>query len=199
MRETDWKALLLKAAHADIEARARLAQSGALFTGYHPEMEAVHNANADLLEQVIEAIGWPGRAKLGDEGASAAFLIVQHAIGRPALQRHALELMLDAIPSGQANALDAAYLADRIAIYEGREQTFGTQFDWDAHGDLSPAPTRDLETLDDRRASVGLPPMAETIASMRAGAAAEGEGAPVDLVQRRAEFEAWAKRVGWRA
>lgn len=107
--------------------------------------------------------------------------------------------MLDAIPLGQANALDAAYLSDRIAIFEGREQTFGTQFDWDSHGQLSPSPTRDVASLDERRASVGLPPMAETIAHMRANAAAEGDTAPLDLAKRRADFEAWARRVGWRA
>ena len=199
MSETDWRALLIEAARNDIETRTRLAQSGELFNGYHPEMEAVHNANADLLERVIEAIGWPGRQALGDEGAGAAFFIIQHAIARPSLQRRALALMLDAIPQGQANALDAAYLADRISIFEGGEQTFGTQFDWDANGQLSPGPTRDSATLDARRASVGLPPIADSIAEMRANAAAEGEKAPVDLAQRRAEFEAWARRAGWRA
>lgn len=199
MSEPDWRALLIAAAHKDVETRTRLAQSGALFNGYHPEMEAVHNANADLLERVFAALGWPGRERFGEEGAAAAFLILQHAIGRPALQRRGLALMLDAIPLGQANALDAAYLSDRIAIFEGGEQTFGTQFDWDANGQLSPAPTRDPVHLDERRASVGLPPMTETIAHMRAGAAAEGERAPVDLAQRRAEFEAWARRAGWRA
>ena len=94
---------------------------------------------------------------------------------------------------------DAAYLADRIAMFEGGEQTFGTQFDWDENDQLSPAPTRDPAKLDDRRASVGLPPMAETIAHMRANAAAEGERQPADLAQRRADFEGWARRVGWRA
>jgi hypothetical protein len=107
--------------------------------------------------------------------------------------------MLDAIPLGQANPLDAAYLADRVAVFEGREQTFGTQFDWDADGLLSPAPMRDPETLDERRESVGLPPIAEIIAHMRAGAAAEGQKPPADIMQRRADFEAWARRVGWRA
>jgi hypothetical protein len=199
MSEPDWRALLIAAAHKDVETRTRLAHSGELFSGYHPEMEAVHNANADLLDRAINAIGWPGRHVLGDEGAGAAFLIIQHAIARPALQRRALTLMLDAIPQGQANALDAAYLADRIAIFEGDEQTFATQFDWDANGQLSPGPTRDPATLDERRASVGLPPIADSIAEMRANAAAEGERVPVDLAQRRAEFEAWARRVGWRA
>jgi hypothetical protein len=195
----DWRARLIAAARRDLETRARLARSGALFGGYHPEMEAVHAENAALLAQAFDALGWPGRGLIGDDGAGAAFLILQHAIGHPELQRRGLALMLDAIPLGQANALDAAYLSDRIAIFEGGEQTFGTQFDWDASGQLSPAPIREPETLDERRASVGLPPIAETIAEMRANAAAEGETAPADLAQRRAEFEAWARRAGWRA
>jgi hypothetical protein len=199
MNEAEWKAALVAAAHRDYETRARLAKSGALFDGYHPEMEAVHAENAALLEQAFDAIGWTGRDKLGDEGAGAAFIILQHAIGVPHLQRRGLALMLDAIPLGQANALDAAYLSDRIAIFEGREQTFGTQFDWDHNGQLSPAPTHSEAELDERRASVGLPPMTETIAHMRANAAAEGDKPPPDLAKRRDDFMNWARRVGWRA
>lgn len=199
MSETDWRALLIAGARRDAETRRRLAQSGELFAGYHPEMEVVHNENADVLVRAMDAIGWPGRHQLGDEGAAAAFLILQHAIGRPDVQRRGLAMMLDAIPRGHANALDAAYLADRIAMFEGRPQTFGTQFDWDENGQLSPALTRDPEGLDERRASVGLPPIADSIAEMRASAAAEGETAPHDAAERRAGFEAWARRVGWRA
>ncbi len=194
-----WGALLVAAARRDMETRTRLAATGELFKGYHPEMEAVHDENAALLMRVFDAVGWPGRRDYGDDGAGAAFLILQHAIGHPELQRRGLALILDAIPEGQANPLDAAYLSDRIAIFEGTLQTFGTQFDWDANGQLSPAPTRDPETLDDRRASVGLPPMAETIAQIRARAAAEGEFAPKDLAERRAAYEAWARKAGWRA
>lgn len=195
----DWRTLLIAAAQRDLETRTRLAARGELFDGYHAEMEAVHDENAALLTRVFDAVGWPGRREHGDDGAGAAFLILQHAIGHPELQRRGLALILDAIPEGQANPLDAAYLSDRIAIFEGREQTFGTQFDWDANGQLSPAPVRDPETLDERRASVGLPPMAETIAHMRAGAAAEGETAPPDIEARRAAYEAWARKAGWRA
>ncbi len=196
---SDWAALLVSAAHRDIEVRTRLAQSGELYAGYHPEMEAVHLENAALLEHALDDIGWPGRDALGEDAARAAFLILQHAISRPDLQRLGLALILDAIPLGHANALDAAYLADRIAMFEGGEQTFGTQFDWDENGQLSPSPTRDPARLDERRASVGLPPMAETIAHMRANAAAKGERPPADLAQRRVDFESWARRVGWRA
>lgn len=196
---TEFREELIAAARRDLEVRARLLQSGDLSAGYHPEMEAVHLENAALLERVFDAIGWPGRKLLGDEGAAAAFLILQHAISRPDLQRRGLALMLDAVPQSEANALDAAYLSDRIAVFEGGQQTFGTQFDWDASGQLSPAPIRDEAEVDERRASVGLPPMADTIAEMRANAAAEGQLPPPDQAKRRAEFEAWAKRVGWRA
>lgn len=194
-----WGPLLVAAARRDLDTRTRLAASGELFNGYHPEMEAVHDENAALLTRVFDDIGWPGRREYGDDGAGAAFLILQHAIGHPDLQRRGLTLLLDAIPEGQANPLDVAYLSDRISIFEGGAQTFGTQFDWDANGQLSPATVRDPETLDERRASVGLPPMAETIAHMRANAAAEGDTAPADLAERRAAYDAWARKVGWRA
>lgn len=199
MTEQDWRDQLIDAARRDIEVRTRLARSGELFGGYHPEMETVHLENAALLERAFDALGWPGRKLLGDEGAAAAFLILQHAIAAPDTQRRGLALMLDAIPAGEANTLDAAYLSDRIAVFEGRAQIFGTQFDWDAAGQLSPAPISDEANLDDRRASVGLPPMSDTIAEMRANAAAEGETAPLDQAQRRSEFDAWARRAGWRA
>lgn len=195
----NWGPLLVAAARRDLETRTRLAASGELFNGYNPEMEAVHDENAALLTRVFDDIGWPGRRDFGDDGAGAAFLILQHAIGHPELQRRGLALILDAIPEGQANPLDAAYLSDRIAIFEGRAQIFGTQFDWDSNGQLSPAPVRDEDTLDERRANVGLPPMAETIAHMRANAAAEGQTAPTDLAERRASYEAWARKAGWRA
>ena len=195
----DWRAQLIAAARRDAETRARLAANGDIFQGYHPEMEAVHLENAALLERVIEAIGWPGRHALDDEGAAAAFMILQHAISRPDLQRRGLAMMLDAIERGAANALDAAYLSDRIAVFEGREQTFGTHFDWDEDGLLSPAPIHDPHNVDARRASVGLPPLEEVTAHMRASAAAASENRPADLAQRRADFEAWARRVGWRA
>jgi hypothetical protein len=200
MSENVWRARLIEAAQKDHEVRARLARSGALFNGYHPDMEAVHIENARLLEQAIEATGdWPVRSTFGDDGAAAAFMIAQHAISLPVFQRNALSLLLDAAEKGEINVVDTAYLSDRIAVFEGRVQIFGTQFDWDENGQLSPAPIADPVNVDARRASVGLPPLAEAIASIRASAAADGEGPPVDLEQRRADFDAWARRAGWRA
>lgn len=195
--EPIWREALLRAAEKDYETRARLVREGALFDGYNAEMEAVHLENAALLEQVFDAIGWPDRGRLEDDGAAAAFIILQHAISRPDVQRRGLALMLDAIPRGDANMMDAAYLSDRIAVFEGRPQLYGTQFDW-FDGALSPSPLADPDDVERRRASVGLPPLAEATASLRAQAAEEGQAPPADLEARRAGFEVWARRVGWR-
>lgn len=196
------KTVLVEAAQRDMGVRKQLADHGQLHAGpngFHPVMEGVHMENALLLERVIDEIGWPGREKVGDEGAAAAIYIIQNSVAKPMLQRRALKLMLENIPKGQASAIDTAYLADRIAVFEGRPQIYGTQFDWDDKGQLSPAKLDDPKKVDERRKQLGMPNMAETTKRMRDGAAKAGEKAPADLKQRRAEFDAWAKSVGWRA
>jgi hypothetical protein len=198
MLEPIWRDRLIAAALRDLETRERLAASGALFQGYNEEMEEVHLENARLLHEAFDAIGWPGPKRLGDDGAAAAFLILQHAISAPDLQRRGLSLLIDAIERGDANAVDAAYLSDRIATMEGKAQIFGTQLDWQADGELGPFDIRDADSVDERRAEIGLPPLTETIAAIRARAAEEGDTMPEDLDARRAAFHAWAVKVGWR-
>ncbi|KAF0182882.1 MAG: hypothetical protein IV086_01715 [Hyphomonadaceae bacterium] len=195
--EPVWRESLLAAARRDLETRERLVRDGSLFDGYHPEMEAVHLENAALLDEAFRTIGWPGRHRVDDDGAAAAFLILQHAISRPDVQRLGLALMLEAIPLGDANMIDAAYLSDRIAVFEGRPQLYGTQFDW-FDGALSPSPIEAPEQVEERRASVGLPPLADVIAMQRDRAASEGQTLPTDLAARQAAFDVWARRVGWR-
>lgn len=187
----EWRARLIDAAMLERGARVH---AGPDADALHPAFEAAYKAAGEILDEAFSAIGWPGRDKVGDDGAAAAMMILQQTSGFPALQRRALDLLLEAIPKGEAHALDAAFLADRIAVLQGAPQTFGTQFDWDEDGALAPAPVREPHAVDERRASVGLPPLADSIAEMRANAAP----APPDLAERRAAFIAWAKRVGWR-
>src|SRR5262245_53637982 len=77
-------------ADRDQRVRAELAADGSLFKGYHPRMEAVHRENAARLASILEELGWPTEALVGSEAAEAAWLIAQHAIGAPGLQRRAL-------------------------------------------------------------------------------------------------------------
>jgi hypothetical protein len=76
-----------------------------------------------------------------------------------------LELLRAAVAAGEASATDLAYLEDRVRIFAGRPQLYGTQFLHDDQG-LRPEPIEDPEHLDQRRASVGLGPFAEYEARM---------------------------------
>lgn len=190
---------LLEMVANDMSTREELAADGSLFEGYHPRMEAVHNSNSARLSAIIDERGWPGLSLAGGDGEDAAWIIVQHSIGEPAFQRRALSLLKEAVGRGEAHAWQAAYLEDRICACEGRPQIYGTQYDWDESGELSPYPRiQDAERVNERRRAVGLGTLEEDLARMRAGAASSREKPPSDLAKRRKEEEDWARSVGWR-
>jgi len=130
--------------NADLAFRDKLIEQGKLGEGYNQEMAAIHDSNADVLEEIIDQVGYPTVDKVGEEASDAAWLVVQHSIGRPAFMRKCAVLLHDAVDENKANPLHLAYLEDRIAVLEGRKQLYGTQFDWDQSGELSPQPFDDL-------------------------------------------------------
>ena len=178
----------------DRRVRAELAATGELYQGYAPRMEDVHRRNAEDLLAIVREHGWPGRALVGEDGMHAAWLVLQHAIGQPDVQRGCLPLMREAVGHGDATAAQVAYLEDRIAFFERRPQRYGTQFDWDERGFMNPWPIEDPEGVDARRAEVGLPPLADRIAQIRRQTAG---AVPPDYARRQAEMLAWSRSVGW--
>jgi hypothetical protein len=190
---------IIAMAREDLRLRTDLAGTGALFDGYHPDMERLHNDNARQLDLVITGLGgWPSSAMVGEEAAEAAWLIVQHAISLPDFQRRMLTLVKAAAAAGDVPAWHAACLEDRIRVLEGRTQIYGSQFDWDDAGVLSPAPIEDPQNVNARRAAIGLNAIEEKTEEIRSRARAEGEAAPENLAQRRKEAEDWARKAGWR-
>ena len=182
----------------DNRVRAELVSTGELFDGYNARMAEVHKQNAKKLERIVGEFGWPGISLVGDEGVEAAWLVLQHAIANPDLQRRCLPLLKAASEIEEIPAFQVAYLEDRICFFEGRPQRYGTQFDWDESGMLSPHPLRDPERVDEYRRSVGLGPLSEKTEEMRLRAAAEGHEHPRDFQKRQKEKDDWARSVGWR-
>jgi len=114
------RAELLAMRDEDLQVRDELMQSSELGGHYVPRMEAIHMKNAARLRALIAAYGWPGEDIAGKDGAEAAWLIVQHAVGEPDFQKHALTLLNAAAAEQRAPAWHAAYLEDRIAMHENR-------------------------------------------------------------------------------
>ncbi|MYH08653.1 MAG: hypothetical protein F4012_07520 [Gemmatimonadales bacterium] len=190
---------LLQMARRDRQVRAELVASGELFdVGYEPRMARVHERNARRLRRIIESVGWPGTDLVGLDGAEAAWLILQHAIAEPDLQRHALPLLQAAAREGTASPGQAAMLEDRIRFFEGRPQRYGTQFDWDAEGNLSPGDVEEPLRLDERRRAIELPPLAEQMEEARTRATSEGDQPPADYEAYAKARDEWAASVGWR-
>ena len=119
---------LLEMRAEDRRVRQELAESGELGGSYVPRMEAVHIRNAGRLRELIAAHGWPDEAMADKDGAEAAWIIVQHAIGEPDFQREMLPLLQACANVKSVPLWHAAYLEDRISMYEGRPQRYGTQW-----------------------------------------------------------------------
>jgi hypothetical protein len=178
----------------DMRVRAELVAANELGGAYVPRMEAVHVKNAARLRELIDRHGWPADDIAGKDGAEAAWFIAQHAIGEPEFQHRALMTMRECAAEGRIPAWHAAYLEDRIAMYEGRPQRFGTQW-LDDPRDGRPRPWRlaDSGRVNELRASVGLPdlpPIPET-----------GPDLPVDQQKEIQEnhrwWQEWLVSKGW--
>jgi len=183
----------------DDATRARLATAGALFVDYAPEMRAVHDKNAERLAEIVrDQGGWPKRSEVGADGSEAAWLVAMHAIGhKERMLAWAWDLTLSA-QQGEADPAHVATLTDRTRVLRGKEQIYGSQVDWDENGQLSPLPITQPDTVDVRRESVMMEPLAVWVADMRARAEAEGEKAPADRAARIARRDAFLRETGWK-
>ncbi|HEY7327442.1 MAG TPA: DUF6624 domain-containing protein [Gemmataceae bacterium] len=185
---------LLDMAAEQRRVHTELTQTGEIYEGrpLAPRLAEVINRHATILEAMIAEHGWPGKHLVGEDGGHAAWFILQHSIERPDLQRRCLPLLRAAVASGEAAPAQAAYLEDKICFFERRPQRYGTQFDWNAEGRMSPWVLEDPEHVDGYRAKVGLGPLREKIEQFGAD-----EHRPADLERYRQDFADWAKSVGW--
>jgi len=181
----------------DFELRNHLISTGKLGEGYNAEMAELHDSNASILEKIINEIGFPTVEKLGSEAAYAGWIIIQHSIGKPHFMKKCAELLSIEVQRKKADPRNLAYLTDRIAVFENKPQNYGTQFDWDEKGELSPNPVDDIKKVNQRRKSLGLNTLQEQTEIIRNQAKAENHLPPEDFEKRKAEMEKWKRKVGW--
>jgi hypothetical protein len=189
---------LINMAREDVELRNSLASYRSPTNGYHPQMKAVHDRNAKRLDEIIQQHGWPGKSMVGEEAAQAAWLILQHAIAHPQLQRRCFPLLVKQVEAGEITPVEMAMFEDRIRCFEGRPQRFGTQFDWDQQLLMSPLKMDDAKLVDERRKQIGLRPMREEIIAKRKETDESGEQPPDNYQRYLTEKEEWLRANGWR-
>ncbi|MDB4769096.1 hypothetical protein OAG16_03355 [Saprospiraceae bacterium] len=197
MEFVDYAKRIIRLKDEDLELRDRLIQNRELSQGYNEEMEKLHKRNSKILNEIIDEIGYPTIEKVGGEASEAAWLIIQHSIGQPEFMRKCVDLLKNVVNENKANRINLAFLTDRIAVFEGKPQLYGTQFDWDETGELIPNQFDDLDRVNYRRKSIGLNKLEEQIEIMRRRVKNESQSPPTDFEKRKEQFEQWRKKTGW--
>jgi hypothetical protein len=123
------------------------------------KMAAVDKKNRARLTEIVKKYGWPGKSLVDQDGAHAAWLMLQHADNDRKFQKKCLKLMEDA-PKGEVEPADIAFLTDRLLIADKKKQRYGTQLIGE-NGVFKPQPIEDEANVDKRRAELGLVPMKE--------------------------------------
>jgi hypothetical protein len=179
MRGHRWVADALAAMKAVASARRRTLCAELLWISWYERRsrrarwhrwstERIDQRNARRFAMILDRHGWPGRRLAGEAGSHAAWVIAQHCDGDPALQKRCLILLRGAVSGGDAAPDAFAHLADRVSIATGMEQMYGTQLVYDRRGRLVPYPIAYPESVDARRAELGLPPLGVYVAAMAA-------------------------------
>lgn len=134
-------------------------------------IRAIDIAHSDRLKEIVEHIGWPTRELVGLKATQAAYMVIQHAGHDSEFQNHCLAMMIDLVEQGELPASYVALLTDRIRVFQGKSQVFGTQMAMapNEFGVMVPTPTvaiEDPEHLDDRRKLMGMPPHSEFVGAI---------------------------------
>ena len=180
----------------DMDMRQKLIDEGILYKGYNEEMQNIHISNAEKLNEIVIKHGWPGISLVGLEGSRTSWLIAQHSICTPELQKSFLQKMIDAEKTGDVPKKQVALLTDRILYNEGKPQKYGTVFDWDESGNLS-CELENKNNINLLREEVGFPPFEEELKNQTEAVTNEGGKAPENIVKYKEQVKAWAQSVGW--
>ncbi|MBI3468052.1 MAG: HEAT repeat domain-containing protein, partial [Planctomycetes bacterium] len=172
LKWVDRKELSIAGANSKVTANKELMQQ---VTDASKQLRELDAKNTARMKEIVEGHGWPGKRLVGSDGAGAAWLLVQHADRDLPFQKRCLEL-LQTMPTGEVEPRNIAYLIDRVRVAENKKQLYGTQFASSADGQFQPLPIEDADSVDERRAAVGLPPLKEYLAKAKEGLARFKEG-----------------------
>jgi hypothetical protein len=162
------QAKLLAILESDQAPRLQL-ETAAREKGYNsPEVAALQDtmlenddANIATVSALLDQRGWITPEVGGPQASHTLFMVIQHA-ALPWQQKY-LPLVREAVKAGWLKPGNLALLEDRVALREGRPQTYGSQLRTDSSGKLYVQPLIDPEHVDERRAAIGLPPMADYV------------------------------------
>ena len=120
--------------------------------------EKNHAENEVKLFTLIDTYGWPTASSVSEYAAAGAALIINHATHE--VRAKYFPMLEEAFKKGEAQPLRYAKMYDRLLVEQGKEQRFGTQWQFEDSKRV-PYPIEKPEFVDKRRAEIGLGPLSE--------------------------------------
>jgi hypothetical protein len=116
---------------------------------------AIDSVNQTRVIPILEQHGWLPKSKIGEKAASAIFYVVQHS-NTATIEKY-LPQMEALAKQGEASATDAAKMRDRLLMFQGKKQIYGTQAaSWvRPEGGHVIWPIEDADNVNKRRREVG--------------------------------------------
>ena len=125
-------------------------------------MNSKDSLNLIKVTKILDTKGWVGKDVVGETANKTLFLVIQH--GDLQTQQKYLPMMREAVNKGSANGASLALLEDRVALRQGKKQIYGSQIGRDNETKLYYVSClEDPDNVDERRAKVGLQPLAEYV------------------------------------
>jgi hypothetical protein len=152
---SELKAMVAK----DQDARNKAIATGRQDAATFKPVQAVDRVNLARLKQVIKRHGWPTADLVGNDGMGDFWLLAQHA--PPAFIASALPHLKAAADRGEIGWSVLALTIDRDLVNRKKPQIYGSQGTIAQDGHFILFDVEDPAHLDERRASVGLGPIAD--------------------------------------
>jgi hypothetical protein len=122
-------------------------------------MESADRANLIRLRQIVHQYGWPTGTLIGNAGMHDFWLLAQHSPA--AFIAKCLPHLQAAADRGEIAWSTLALTIDRNLVNQDKPQIYGSQGTLDGNGHFMLGEVQDEAHLDDRRAEVGLGPIAD--------------------------------------
>lgn len=89
------------------------------------QMQKIDSVNQAQVKLILNQYGWLPQSKISEKAADAIFFVVQHA-DMELIKKHLPDLKKLA-NNKEAKTTHAAMMEDRLLMYEGKKQIYGTQ------------------------------------------------------------------------
>ncbi|WP_281616185.1 DUF6624 domain-containing protein [Flammeovirga sp. SubArs3] len=132
-------------------------QESEVFQSAVKKMMYSDSLNTILVSELLDKYGWIGKDKIGETANSTLFLVIQHSSKEIRLKY--IPLLREAVKNKKAKKRQLALMEDRLNLEYGKPQVYGSQVSLNHKGKNYVFPIDDPETVNERRAEMGLEPI----------------------------------------